>query len=761
LGILVGGLVVIIISMAVLLIKNLNVNLEMKRLLAEEEKRFKSLFVHNPDPVLSFDLTGRITSINPEALKSSGYTSAELLSMNFAELLVPKEVNRVNAIFQQVVEGASQNYETSYIDKSGKMIEINVKSMPIFKKNQVTGVFSIIKDVTESNKSNYLLDSQTRVLEMIAKGNTLKEILTEINIIFERVSSGGICSILVVDESRTRLLTGAAISLPDEYNQFINGTLIGEKSGSCGAAAYYKKQIFVENIATDPLWSDYSDHALKYGLKACWSTPILDNDNEILGTFAIYYHQNRLPQEKDIKMIDKATYLARLAILHFSAEQKVKHMAFHDSLTGLANRRLFNQKFKQALFDARDKNTEIGLLFLDLDRFKVINDSLGHSMGDLLLQKVANRLRLIMDEKNAVCRQGGDEFLILLEDVSLEDIIQAATDIIDALAQPIRLKDHDVIVTPSIGISRFPYHGDDLDTLVKHADAAMYEAKKKGKNNYQFYTNEHGLNSNDQLELEQYLRKAIKFQELVLYYQPIIDVKSRQINGVEALIRWMHPKLGFIAPHRFIPLAEETGLIVSIGEWVLRTACKTNQAWQWAGLPPVVMSVNLSIRQFFQPDLIAMIKGILEETGLEPCYLEIEITESMTMNIDSAIEIIDQLKQLGVKVAIDDFGTGYSSLNYLKRLPIDRLKIDQSFVNDIEKDSNDRDIVATIITIGHNLKMKVIAEGVESEEQLQFLNNLGCDDVQGYLFSKPLAEEEFVHHFKAVTVLESTLHMVK
>jgi diguanylate cyclase (GGDEF)-like protein/PAS domain S-box-containing protein len=742
------GILLLIIAVFAIILRYYSIkNKRMLKQLIEGEKRYKSLFAHNPDPVLSFDTMGNITSVNPEAVKCSGYLEEELLTMNFSEMLVPGEQEKVSYFFQNVLHGTAQNYETAFHHKNGEVIELHVKNMPIYKNNEIIGVFTILKDVTEKNKAKQLLDGQTRVLEMIAKGYSITEIFEEINRIFEYQSKGGLCSILVVDESKTKLMTRSAPSLPAEYNQCVNGSLISEPSGSCGTAAFLKTRVFVSDIATDPRWENGRHQALKHGLKSCWSSPILDNNDEILGTFAVYYKHECLPSEKDIQLIDKATYLAKLAILHFQAEEKINHMAFHDALTGLANRRLFKHKFEDALIRAKDSGEEIGLLFLDLDRFKIINDSLGHSLGDLLLQKVANRLKVTLETQNIICRQGGDEFLILLEGVSLDETLQVANRIIQSLAQPFRLLEHEVVITPSIGISRYPEHGDNPDSLIKNADIAMYDAKRQGKNNYQLYQITQEEVTSGQLVLEQNLRKALENNEFVLQYQPQLDLKTGSISGVEALIRWQHPTLGFIPPSRFIPLAEETGLIVPIGEWVLRTACFQNKAWQLAGLSSVVVSVNLSIRQFFKPDLISVIKKILDETGLEPQYLELEITESMTMNIESAIQIIHELKCLGVKVAIDDFGTGYSSLNYLKNLPIDRLKIDQSFVRDIEKISNDRDIVATIITMGHNLKMRVIAEGVESEEQLQFLKYHGCDEVQGYLISKPMSTEEFTREY--------------
>ncbi|MET3292152.1 UNVERIFIED_CONTAM: EAL domain-containing protein (putative c-di-GMP-specific phosphodiesterase class I) [Brevibacillus sp. OAP136] len=347
-------------------------------------------------------------------------------------------------------------------------------------------------------------------------------------------------------------------------------------------------------------------------------------------------------------------------------------------------------------------------------------------------------MREAVEGEGVVYRHGGDEFIILLDGTNEKRTERMAQALMDVLSQPFALNGLELVMTASIGVSLYPPHGDDVKILMKRAVNSMYHAKRQGKNNVQLYSKQIDQLSKANLETEMMLRKALERGEFVLHYQPQADVKARRITGVESLIRWHNAKEGMIAPDKFIPLAEETGLIVAIGEWVLRTACKQNMKWQEMGLPPMVISVNLSVRQFFQPDLIEMISAILVETGLEPEYLELEITESMMMNMDSAEQILHQLKALGVKIAIDDFGMGYSSLNYLKRLPTDHLKIDQSFVRDISNTSNDQDIVATIIAMGHTLKKKVIAEGVETKEQLQFLQEKQCDEIQGYYISKPV-----------------------
>jgi diguanylate cyclase (GGDEF)-like protein len=379
-------------------------------------------------------------------------------------------------------------------------------------------------------------------------------------------------------------------------------------------------------------------------------------------------------------------------------------------------------------------------MFLDLDRFKVINDTLGHQVGDELLREVACRLNSVVRETDFVARLGGDEFVVILPAITQPaDAALVATKIIAALSTPVQVDDNDLHTSPSIGISIFPADGPDGDTILKHADTAMYHAKAAGRNNYQFYAPEMNKAAIERLEIERKLRHAIDRNELALCFQPQFKAQSRCPTGVEALLRWHHPVDGLITPDRFIPVAEETGLIVPIGEWVLATACREMKRWIDAGLKPVRMAVNVSARQLRRRDFCETVAGVLAETGLPAELLELEITESSVMeNPEEAIEILQRIGAMGVSLAIDDFGTGYSSLAYLKLFPIDHLKIDRSFVRDIEFDLNDRAIAFGTIALAHSLGLNVIAEGVETEDQLELLRFNGCDEVQGYLFSKPL-----------------------
>jgi len=417
------------------------------------------------------------------------------------------------------------------------------------------------------------------------------------------------------------------------------------------------------------------------------------------------------------------------------AEKTIKYMAYYDVLTGLPNRNMVRKHLNAAL---KNGDQELAILFLDLDRFKIINDTKGHRVGDLLLKVVASRLKNAVQDKGLVSRQGGDEFIILLKGFNKAQVIEVAERILGEFSEGIDVENQEFFVTPSIGISMAPGDGQDEETLIKHADTAMYLAKERGKNNFQFYTNQlHGLSSR-KMELENGLRKALEQDQLMLHYQPQVNLETGKIIGVEALVRWQHPENGMISPGEFIPLAEETGLIVPLGKWVLQKASAQNKEWHDKGYSSIPISVNISVRQLQEDRFIDTVKQILDQTGLNPSYLDLEITESIMQNSENTAMILNQLKELGVTLAIDDFGTGYSSLSLLKHLPIDKIKIDKSFVDDIIHHANQGAMVKTIIDMGHNLQFDVIAEGVEEQEQVAFLLRNGCMIGQGYHFSRPL-----------------------
>jgi len=426
------------------------------------------------------------------------------------------------------------------------------------------------------------------------------------------------------------------------------------------------------------------------------------------------------------------------------AEERIQFLAYSDALTGLPNRRLLQDRLTQALASARRQKSRVALLFLDLDTFKNINDSLGHSVGDLLLQELAERLKTWGRKQDTVARVGGDEFLIVLTEV--KDIIDAAVAaerLLDAIIGEYTIQDHTLNITCSLGISIFPEHGADAETLIKNADAAMYSAKENGRNNLRFFAEEMNAQVVERLTLENSLRVALDKKELFLVYQPQVDMSTGRIVGLEALLRWQHPELGLVPPDRFIRIAEKSGLILPIGEWVLRTACSQALKWQEEGLPALTVAVNVSAIQFRQESFCGLIGRVLHETGLAPQCLELELTESLLVaDTGVTLSVIQELKAMGLTLAIDDFGTGYSSFSYLRQFRVSKLKIDRSFIRDVAVNPDDAAITAAIISMAKSLKLKVIAEGVENEAQMSFLRAHHCDEIQGYYFSKPLAVEK-------------------
>ena len=433
------------------------------------------------------------------------------------------------------------------------------------------------------------------------------------------------------------------------------------------------------------------------------------------------------------------------------AEEQVQFLAYYDALTGLPNRRLLQDRLEKALAGARRHNERVALLFLDLDRFKIINDSLGHSIGDLLLGEVAERLKKWARAQDTVARIGGDEFIVALTTVQdVHNVAAAAERLMDAMTGEFVVQGHSFSVSCSIGLSIFPEHGLDAETLIKNADAAMYCAKDNGRNNFRFFTEDMNAQVTERLTMENSLRLALDRQELFLVYQPQMDIATEKIIGLEALLRWRHPGLGLVPPDKFIRIAENCGLILPIGEWVLRSACAQARKWQDDGLPPLPIAVNVSAVQFRQDGFRDLIGRVLAETGLASQYLELELTESLLLSsVDVIFSVLQELKNMGLKLAIDDFGTGFSSLSYLRQFPISRLKIDRSFVRDVALNSDDAAITTAIISMAKGLNLKVIAEGVEDEAQMAFLRAHQCDEIQGYYFSRPLAPDEVVDLLRA------------
>jgi diguanylate cyclase (GGDEF)-like protein/PAS domain S-box-containing protein len=619
------------------------------------------------------------------------------------------------------------------------------------KHGEIVGVVGISRDITGRKRADELRAGEARILEMIATNAPLGDVLDSLMRVAEAQLDGIVCSTLLLDKDGLHLRDGAAPSLAGAYRQAIDETRIGPDVGSCGAAVYRRETVIVKDIATDPLWENYRELVAPYGYRSCWSTPILSHQGEPLGAFAMYSKEVREPAAIEMRLVEATARLAGIAIERRQAEERIEFMANHDALTGLPNRALLKDRLRQAMLFAERYDRWATVAFIDIDNFKLVNDSLGHSAGDELLKIVAHRMVNCVRVTDTVVRLGANEFAVLFfgQPKSADLITATLQQLREAVAAPVEVGGHTLQVTCSIGLANYPKDGAEVDTLLANAGSAMYRAKERGRDNFQFYTPELNAKIHEKFLLQEELRNAIRRDEFMLLYQPQVDLRSGRIFAVEALIRWRHPQLGIVSPDKFIPVAEESGLITQIGDWVLRRACKQNKAWQDAGLAPINVSVNVSARQFREKNWIGRVVEALAESGLDAKCLELELTESLIMqDVDQAIATMKRLQGLGVQLSIDDFGTGYSSLSALKSFPVARLKIDKSFVRDLPHDDNDRAVATAVISLGQRLNLRVIAEGVETDAQMAFLRDNNCDEMQGYLFSKPAPAEEIAAMLK-------------
>ncbi|MFQ5455075.1 MAG: EAL domain-containing protein [Nitrospirota bacterium] len=659
-----------------------------------------SLIVISPD--------GIIKSVNQATLNLSGYREDELIGRSIGIICEEKDMFKwMDYIIKESFIG---NVEKVYISKDGKKIPIAFSASVMYNNNgEVSGIVCGAKDITERKMAE----------------NALREIEEEKKRINSQIFRNSNEGILITDPHANIIDVNSAFCRITGYTpEEVKGKKPGIMKSGRHDAEFYKNMW--ATLAETGEWQGEIWNRRKNGeLYPKWLSisAVKDNKNRLTHYIGIF---------DDITKIKKT-------------EEHIHWLAYHDVLTNLPNRTLFQDRLQQALNQSARNKLILAVMFFDINRFKNINDTLGHHAGDKLLTNVGKRLSDCIRKVDTAARIAGDEFTIILPDIiNAHSASLVAQRIIDALSMPFTVDGHEIFITVSIGITIYPFDGEGIDVLVKNANTAMYHAKQQGKNNYLFYSGKMNINDLDVLTMETELRHGLERKEFLLYYQPRVDSKTKQIIGMEALIRWRHPELGMVSPGEFIPIAEETGLIIPIGEWVLHTACEQTRSWHIAGFPSLCISVNLSGLQFKQQNLIEMIDRVLKETGLDCNCLELEITESIIMeDAESTLMKLCELKNMGIHLSIDDFGTGYSSLTYLKRFPIDILKIDQSFVRDITSDPDDSMIVQTIITMAHSLKMKVIAEGVETAEQLSFLQSHQCDEIQGYYFSRPIAAEPF------------------
>ena len=817
------------------------------------------------DWICWLDYTGEIIYVNPAGYSALGYSEEEIYALNIFDIDLNYTPDSWKSHFERLKMIGSRTFETQHLKKDGSFLPVEINANYIeFNGHEYN--CAIVRPIIERKKSEKREQIKNHVLDLVAHNAPLKEILGYLVKGVEEENPDKLCSILLLEESKRYLQNYVAPSLPPGYSAAIENLKIGPNVGSCGTAAFKGEPVLVEDIQTDPLWQDFKGLAAEYGLASCWSVPIIVDQNDVTGTFAIYHKTPKAPQPADIEQLEYLSNLARIAIeRHRTAEElklsdsifkntseamlvldidgniiatnpaftkisgysssevighhpvtfgspkhgkdfydairkdlqtngswrgeicgvkksgeeyinwvsvnttnddkgrpfrrvvlfsditeKKKHEervwleANYDALTNLPNRRLFQDRLEQEVVRANRVAAKVILLYLDLDGFKEVNDAVGHQGGDQLLTEVARRLKEVVRVTDSIARLGGDEFTITLVDVQDHlSVIKIANSILDLLQTPIFVDTHATYITASIGITVYPDDALDAASLIKNADQAMYAAKKQGRNQYSFYTQEMQLIANKRSEHKRELRNALLNDEFEIHYQPIVD-KNGKVTKAEALIRWKHASLGMISPAEFIPLAEDSGQIHEIGSWVFCECIAQALKWREQFDPEFQISVNLSPVQFKNQSYFERWFNLLEQAGPNSNCVCVEITEGVLLDAsESTANQLLRFRAAGVEVAIDDFGTGYSSLAYIKRIDVDYLKIDRSFITHLALDSYDFPLVEAILMMAHKLGLKVVAEGVETQDQLALLNSIGCDYIQGYFYSKPLPQKAF------------------
>jgi len=713
----------------------------------KSEQIYKSIFSDHPEGVYSLDKEGNFLDINKEAQRISGYSREELLKTNFRKLIAPDKLPTVLERFEQVLKGQRRGQVTQLIRKDGQVRDIQLTTIPAILNGKVIGIHGVAQDVTETKRLEELREKETFILAKIASGDALKEIINHIIEIVEQLSQG-ICSIMFYEREHHWLRFGYGCGLNPEFVEKIDRFPVGQNLASCGHAAYVKDLTIVSDIETNPAWAEWREEALRHGLRSCWSLPILSANGSLLGTFAVYYKESREPDDFEINMLRVFAYVTGLAMDRTLHEQEIQYLANHDALTNLPNLRYLKEIYEHWV----KETNELAVMFLDLDHFKTLNDTFGHDFGDMLIQEIAGRIQNAIGDTNVVARMGGDEFVLLVRNVTDQLMArEVAEQILMVIEKPIFMMDRDIHVTASIGISMYGEHGNTIEVLMKNADVAMYSVKDLGGNASKIYDAAMNEKAYESYMMQGEFRKALEQEQFQLYYQPKYDIRSGAITGLEALVRWIHPEKGVISPAVFIPLAEESGFIIELGAWVLRRACQQLKEWKDDLEIDLRVAVNVSVKQFIKQDIGAYVKATLNELELDPGCLEVEITESVLSRHEFLIqETVGELQRIGVKVSIDDFGTGYASLTYLKQFRANAIKIDRSFIQLLPQNEEDSAIVTAIITLANQLNMSVIAEGVETKEQLEFLRSKGCNEVQGYYFNPPLPSENMYQLLKKI-----------
>ncbi len=668
----------------------------------------------------------------------------ELPGRNLETLIVGFDAERWSSCWAELADGSSMApFPALFRLGSGRLMPIEVRLAGLRFGSEVTEAFGLLIPIGDRLLEEGVHHVQRAVLEAIAVGRPFKAVMDLLCRRVEDLAPDVLCSVVAIDEA-ARLHPVAGPSLPEAYTKAVDGVPIGPCCGSCGTAAWRGEPVIVTDIATDPLWEIPRPVALAHGLAACWSTPFRMRGGRVAGTFALYYREPRSPDPFHQRMVDACVHLCAVAFEHEANQAEIRRLAFYDPLTGLPNRALLRDRVERALVRAEREKHALAMLFLDLDRLKPINDSLGHAAGDRILASVASRLASLLRESDTVARIGGDEFVIVLPDCDAAAAQLVADKLNEAMSQRVEIGGMSFTPSASIGISLFPADAQDFDTLLKNADMAMYQAKSDGRNCARFFLKSMNEAADRRLELEAALRQAITQNQLELYYQPKVHVDGSGLAGAEALLRWKHPRRGVVPPDQFIPLAEDCGLITAIDAWVLETACAQIATWDQAGIHVPSVAVNQSALRFTQNDVPTHVRETLAQHGLAPHRLTLELTERLLLGDHPETQRdLTTLRELGVRLSIDDFGTGYSSLSYLTRLPVHELKLDRSFVSDLEANPADRALAAAVIGIGHQFSLSVVAEGVETAGQHAILYAEGCVYAQGYYYSRPMAAAAF------------------
>lgn len=689
------------------------------------------------------DAQSRILFNNDGFSRMLGWSLEEIQQLKMLELLAQQTpTGFFENIRSELRAGRAVEMEEVITGKEGRRFWIKLMCNPVMDaQGQWQYTVSVLMDITRTKVHEVL---NNRVLEAMAADLPLVQVLEMVCEEVERIAPDVCVSILQVDEQGV-LHPLASPSLPLTYSSQLDGVVIGPNVGSCGTTAWRKEPVLVTDIATDPLWADFKHLILPLGYKACWSTPIIDKASKVLGTFAFYYLENgpHVASRFHRQLIHACTHLCTLAMEREQTRLRIRQLAFYDALTGLPNRSLLQANAEQILQGAAQTGQTAAVFFIDLDRFKQVNDSLGHPAGDELLCVAAERIKDIVHHTGAAGRLSGDEFVVVLAEQDLEAVRISLERLQAGLKQPVHVGGSRIEVSASIGVALYPQDGRDMDTLLHRADMAMYQAKSAGRGRVSFFSNEMNRLVQERVTLEHALRQALQDGTLALHYQPQIEIQTGRLYGLEALTRWSHATLGPISPARFIPLAEECGLMDTLSNWVLAQACSQLAQWRAKGLVVPSVAVNLSPSNFHNLDLPSLVAQMLERNALQPSDLMLELTENILLDTNSStLKTLEQIHALGVRLSMDDFGTGYSSLSYLRRLPITELKLDRSFVADLENDEAARALSSAILGIGKSLNLTVVAEGVETLGQKETLQAQGYPVLQGYLFSKPLPAQE-------------------